>query len=426
MSATLLLTLLSASPPALAVTREDALMNAAIFSTHVWTMGAANETASCSSSYSSDYSAGQTITGIPYDWGGFVTTSEYDQYIAEGYGAGSHSWHGVLWCTVGVDCSGFVSQAWETSSKYGTATFYQVTHDIGVSDLERADALNKASSHIVMWAYQTDAGLPVHYETNGTVVFVDSDQGWSAFSGYTAIRYDSIEDGPETGTASAPVEITAFPYSDLRYTAGAASSQIDSYSCASSTDESGPEQLYRFEVATAGTLTLTVSDDTYTDVDIHVLTAPSGDACLDRDDSELSLWLEPGEYWISADSYVSSSGDKPGPYLLSGSFTGTLGDSSEGTEGSGDGDEGVADEGSEDGSGQGGGQGGAGGGGQGGESGSHGGYGAEPRGERIGAREAGGCATASDMGELRGLAGLAGIAALLLGLRRREPGARAP
>lgn len=413
MSPLLLPALLAAGPPAQAVTREDALMNAAIFSTHVWTMGAANEMASCSSSYSSDYEAGQTITGIPYDWGGFVTTAEYDQYIAEGYGAGSHSWHGVLWCTVGVDCSGFVSQAWETSSKYGTSTFYQVTHDIGVADLERADAINDAGSHIVMFAYQTDAGLPVHYEANGTVVFVDSDQGWSAFSSYTPIRYDSIEDGPETGTPSAPVEITAFPYSDLRYTAGAASSQIDSYACASSTDESGPEQLYTFEVATAGTLTLTVSDDTYTDVDIHVLTAPSGDACLDRDDSELSIYLEPGVYWISADSYVSSSGDLPGPYLLSGTFTGTLGDSGSGDSGSGEdgsSDDGIADEEG----GEGAGQGGAGGGGQDQGGGSHGGYGAEARGERRGAQEASGCATVSPQSSAWALA-----AGLLLGLRRR-------
>ena len=92
-------------------------------------------------------------------------------------------------------------------------------------------------------------------------VFVDSDQGWSSFSGYTPIRADHIEDGPSTGTAGEPIEIDAFPLSDLRWTAGAASDQIDRYACAPDTDESGPEMLYTFSVAEGGTLRLTVSDD---------------------------------------------------------------------------------------------------------------------------------------------------------------------
>ena len=311
------------SAPAAAVERERALDISAEFATHVWSMTAANQTATCSSSYESDYSAG-TYVGIPYDWGGFYTTAEYDDYLTQGYGAGSHSWHGSLWCTVGVDCSGFVSQAWETSQKYGTSTIYQVSHDISVSDLKRADALNNSGSHIVLFAYESDAGLPIHYETYGTVVLVDYDQGWSSFDSYEAIRYDDIEDGPTTGTSSEPIEIDAFPFEDLRWTAGAASDQFDYYSCAPTTNESGPEMLYRFETPTGGTLQLTVSDDTGVDVDIHVLSALDESACLARHDSELTISLDPGEYWITADTYVSGY-EFPGPYLLMASFTGEVG-----------------------------------------------------------------------------------------------------
>ncbi len=311
--------------PAQAIDREATLDNAAIFATHEWTMGSANQYASCSSDYVSDYTPGHTYRGIPYDWGGWVTADEYDDYIAAGYGAGSHSWHGVLSCTVGVDCSGFVSQAWETSTKYGTSTFYQVTSEISASSLKRGDALNNAGSHIVLFAYETAAGIPVHYEANGDLVFVDSDQGWSAFSSYEPIRYDAITDGGSSGTSSNPHEITAFPFEDLRWTAGAASDSIDSYSCASSTNESGPEQLYRFSVAEAGTLTLRVSDDSGVDIDIHVLTAPTGSACLARDDTDLSIDLSPGEYWIAADTWVGSY-EYAGPYILTATFSGTLGE----------------------------------------------------------------------------------------------------
>ena len=307
-----------------ATTRERALDISAEFATHEWRMTAANESASCSDDYQSDFTAG-TWVGIPYDWGGWLTTDEYDQAMLDGDGAGSHSWHGVLWCTAGVDCSGFVSQAWETNQKYGTSTIHQISEEIPVSDLRRADALNKSGSHIVLFAHQSNAGIPIHYETNGDVVFVDSDQGWSAFSDYTAIRADHIEEGPSTGTIGEPIEIEQFPYSDLRWTAGAASDQLDRYSCAPDTDESGPEMLYTFSVAEAGTLRLTVSDDDGVDVDLHLLTGPTADDCLTRDDSAIEQWVEPGVYWISIDTYVGGS-EFPGPYLLSGSFTGNLGD----------------------------------------------------------------------------------------------------
>ncbi|MCP4805276.1 MAG: hypothetical protein GY884_07995, partial [Proteobacteria bacterium] len=196
--------LLSASL-ALAVDRETVFDIAAEFTTHEWTMSSSNQYGSCSSSYVSDYSPGATYRGIPYDWGGWVTTAEYDSYIDAGYGAGSHSWHGVLSCTVGVDCSGFVSQTWQTTHKYSTSTFPGVTSGIAMDDLERGDALNDAGSHIVLYAYESDAGLPIHYEANGALVFVDVDQGWSSFNSYGAIRYDSISDGATTGTFSSPI-----------------------------------------------------------------------------------------------------------------------------------------------------------------------------------------------------------------------------
>ena len=138
MSALLLLLL----PQASAVTREEALDHAADYAIHSWTMATVNETADCSSSYESDYTPG-TYMGVPYDWGGYVTIDEFDEQIAEGLGAGSHSWHGILSCTTGVDCSGYVSEVWETGH-YATSTIDAVTTDISASALERGDALNDA------------------------------------------------------------------------------------------------------------------------------------------------------------------------------------------------------------------------------------------------------------------------------------------
>jgi MYXO-CTERM domain-containing protein len=323
-----LITLLAAlSTGASAITREEVLDNAALYASHVWTSTSHNQYAECTDdAYESGYPPGSYV-GLPYDWGGYVTIDEFDQQIDDGYGAGGHSWNGILSCTTGVDCSGFVSKTWDTTH-YTTSSFADgATHEITYAALERGDAVNDAGSHVVLWTYETDAGWPVFYEASGGAsrAHLNSTSGWSYLDGYQPIRFDSITNGPSTGTVGAPHDITTFPYSDFRWTAGAASDSIDRYSCATSTDESGPEVLYRFQAASAGTLHVVVSDDVGVDVDVHVLTAPDGDHCLARNDSELSVEVDPGEIWISVDTYVSGH-EFPGPFLLSATFDGTVGE----------------------------------------------------------------------------------------------------
>ncbi len=318
-----MITLLVAS--AFAIDREDVLDQAAQYAFHPWSMTSVNETADCSASYQSDYVAG-SYRGLPYDWGGYYTLDEYDQAIADGLGAGSHSWHGVLSCTAGVDCSGFVSQVWDTAH-YSTSTFYSVTTDISISELKRADAVNDAGSHVVLFAYETGAGMPVFYEAAGSAqrTRLNSGAGWSYLDGYQPVRYDDIVDGGSSATVGEPIEIDAFPFEDFRWTAGAASDVIDSYSCSPNTDESGPEVLYKFSVAVAGTLHAVVSDDDGVDVDVHVMTSPDGEHCLARHDSEVTVEVGPGDVWLALDTYVGAH-EFPGPFLLDVTFDGVVGD----------------------------------------------------------------------------------------------------
>ena len=311
-------------PPAAAIDRPGALDHAAAYALHEWTSGNANLYASCTDGYESDYSPG-THVGLPYDWGGYMTLDEFDQQIADGYGAGSHSWHGILWCTAGVDCSGYVSQTWETGH-YSTSSFYSVTHDIAAADVKPADAYNDAGSHIVLFTYETDAGTPVFYEAAGSAeqVRVNAGSGWSYLSGYTPIRFDDMREGTFTpGTAADPREIAAFPFSDQRWTAGSASDSLDGYACAPTTDESGPEVLYHFHTPTGGTLTAVVSDDEGVDIDIHVLTSLDAASCLDRDDTTVTIDVPAGDVYLSLDTWVSGQ-EFPGPYLLTATFTGTV------------------------------------------------------------------------------------------------------
>ncbi len=315
------------SPLAFAIPQETVLNNAALYASHRWSSASDNQFATCTDGdYESDYPPGDYV-GLPYDWGGYMSLDTFDAQIADGYGAGSHSWHDVLSCTAGVDCSGFLSMIWETDH-YATSTFADgPTHEIPWSAITRGDAVNDPGSHVVLYTHETDAGWPVFYEASGSAkrVRINASGGYSYLDGYQPIRFDSITEGATTGTAGAPIEITAFPFSDFRWTAGAASDVIDAYNCASGADESGPEVLYHFEAATSGTLAVVVSDDVGIDVDIHVLTRADGDHCLARNDTEVELEVGPGEIWLAVDTYVS--GDEfPGPYILAATFDGRLGE----------------------------------------------------------------------------------------------------
>jgi hypothetical protein len=300
--------------PAGAVPREDVMANASAFATHTWTMTEANTRADCSDDYESDYSPG-TYTGLPYDWGGYMDIAEFDAQIADGYGAGSHSWHGTLECTAGLDCSGFVSMTLE-AGHYTTSTFPDVSTEIDWDELQRGDMIDDAGSHMVLFAHFAQDGSPVFWESSGSYgVHVNNSGGWGYVDGYVPYRFDDIVDGSSTGTADAPKEIEAFPYTDYGWTAGAASDEIDSYACDDDIDEGGPEVLYHFTAEQGGTVTAAVSDDDGVDIDVHILTAPTGSACLDRDDALATAPVEAGDVWISADTYVGDR-EYSGPYVL--------------------------------------------------------------------------------------------------------------
>ncbi len=322
MRALTLLIALTLAAPAAAVTRDEVIDLAADYAFHSWTCTAANQSVDCSNSWASDYGQG-THTGLPYDWGGYKSLTQFDAEIAQGYGAGSHSWHGILSCTTGVDCSGYVSQLWG-AGHHTTSTLSSITYSVSTSNLERGDAMNKAGSHVVLFTHETNAGRPVFYESSGSAskVRLNSSSSWSYLSGYSGRAYDNIVDGTPRGTATNPIAIGGFPYDTFDATAGAGSDAFDSYSCAPSTHESGPERIYRVELSQSGTLSATVTDDGNTDIDIHLLGSTDAGDCLERNDVTVSRSLSPGVYYLVADSYVTSGGTEySGAYTLHVEFT---------------------------------------------------------------------------------------------------------
>lgn len=85
----------------------------------------------------------------------------------------------------------------------------------------------------------------------------------------------------------------------------------DSYSCASSTNESGPELIYRVDVPSDGFLSAAVFEETggavATDVDVHLLSSLDAAQCVERGNHQVGADVEAGTWWVVVDSWVDGS-----------------------------------------------------------------------------------------------------------------------
>jgi len=306
--------------PGSAISRFEVLVRARTYAEHPWHCGPSNLTASCSAAYQSVYSVGDYV-GLPYDWGGYVTLHEFDLGIDGGSGAGSYSDDGVLACTVGLDCSGYVSRAWDTGH-YSTSSMHNVSSEIDPSDVKPADAFNIPGYHVKLFETTQANGDPRFLEAAGYNVHVTFWDSWTSVNGYTPIRYQSIEDTPSSypdGTADNPVVVTSFPFVDERDTSLSLSDQFDvCLGAAPAKGEYGPEMVYRLDLVQPGTVTVAVQDDGDTDVDVHLYRALNEWDCFARNDKVVEAPVDCGPLFVVADSYTTASTgtDHPGPYTL--------------------------------------------------------------------------------------------------------------
>jgi len=123
--------------------------------------------------------AGTAYTGVAYDWGGWDTPTIYDNALYNGRQAGDIDTvnptgsNGVEACSVGADCSGLVSRAWNLGTKQSTSTLPSFSWQLANrSSLARGDVMNCAGSHVTMFDY---------YISNGI-------QNWEATTSFSADR----------------------------------------------------------------------------------------------------------------------------------------------------------------------------------------------------------------------------------------------
>jgi hypothetical protein len=111
--------------------------------------------------------------------------------------------------------------------------------------------------------------------------------------------------------------VDTFPWSGSDDTSTGVSN-FDAYACAPSTDESGPEIVYRVQLAEEGFLALHLDGmPSGVDVDVHLLRSMDPDDCIDRGHWDSGALLPAGTYYVVADSWVNDSGVvKDGAYTL--------------------------------------------------------------------------------------------------------------
>ncbi|MFH2143331.1 MAG: T9SS type A sorting domain-containing protein [Bacteroidota bacterium] len=177
-----------------AIYRSQIIAIAKTYEEHYWTANANNigyVSASCGGSYYTTPTWVQlgTNLSIPYMWGGFSSLTQYDQGMIDGKSAGDMNTTSVASsCCVGVDCSGYVSRAWDQSSKYGTSTLPGIsTAYASFDDLLPGDIVNYAGSHV---------RLVYTLNGNGTVTVLEATgSGWivkySTYT-YTALQTNYI------------------------------------------------------------------------------------------------------------------------------------------------------------------------------------------------------------------------------------------
>lgn len=95
------------------------------------------------------------VTAVPYRWGGYAKSlNTFKKHLDEGKLAGSDCTCRNANCiypnSTGLDCSGFVSYAWQTGTYYTTRSLPdpKVSKLVLWANLEPGDIVNKAGSHV--------------------------------------------------------------------------------------------------------------------------------------------------------------------------------------------------------------------------------------------------------------------------------------
>ncbi|MCB9673630.1 MAG: murein L,D-transpeptidase catalytic domain family protein [Alphaproteobacteria bacterium] len=113
---------------------------------------------------------------------------------------------------------------------------------------------------------------------------------------------------PPAGCPAGMVCVDSFPFVESNNTT-AGVDQFDSYGCSPGTNESGREIVYQVDIAEPGFLAVTLwGMGSGVDIDVHLLGSLSSGDCIDRGHWDTAGFVEPGTYYVVADSWTDTGG----------------------------------------------------------------------------------------------------------------------
>ena len=141
-------------------------------------------------------------SSVPYDWGGFDTVAEFRNAMSAGMQAGDvqtcRNGDCVEPCSKGVDCSGFVSRAWNAGHN-STSSLPNISDEIKILELRPGDILNRPGKHVVLFEKFGDddpqTNGPWVYEATTSDYFdrvINRRTNWRRWLGYSARRYRRV------------------------------------------------------------------------------------------------------------------------------------------------------------------------------------------------------------------------------------------
>lgn len=133
-------------------------------------------------------------------------------------------------------------------------------------------------------------------------------------------NHDGRGDACATGTRSDPFVISSPGNCPRTYyyagdTSKSTSKVIDTYPGWANLSESGPEYFYVIQITKRSNINIYLdAEPEGVDVDIHLLSSVEPVSLVARADASISQIIEPGTYWITADTYVKDGVVKAGKY----------------------------------------------------------------------------------------------------------------
>lgn len=124
---------------------------------------------------------------VSYNWGGFDSVSSFHENMTRKKAGNVNTAISPLpLCTIGVDCSGFISNVWRLKTKWDTNKIFEKTNPIDINFMKTGDVFVKPGNHVMLFMDIINGKILTLESVvrPGKVIASQREIGWFAKHGY--------------------------------------------------------------------------------------------------------------------------------------------------------------------------------------------------------------------------------------------------